>query len=105
MDEMGNPALVLGSVLVSAVDAALPQDDGIHAKAAGIVADVLVGGALAAAIRAVEVDGLAFFTGNVVSVELSIDLVRRCEDKRRVRIVQARGLQDVEGAARVDVEV
>src|SRR6267378_5399772 len=105
MDEMGYPALVLGSVLVGAVDAALPQDDGIHAKAAGVVANVLVGSALAAAVRAVEVDRLAFFTGNVVSVELSIHLIRRCENKRRLRIVQPRGLQEIESAARVDVEI
>src|SRR5882672_12032426 len=105
MDEMRDPALVLGSVLVRAVDAALAQDDGSHSKAAGVVAHVLVGGALAAAVRAVEVDRLALFTGNVVSIELSVHLIRRCENKRRQRIVKARGLEEIESAARVDVEV
>ena len=103
--EVGDPTLVLGAVLVGAVDAALPQDDGVHIEAAGVVPHVLVGRTLAAPVRAVEVQGLRFFTGAVVMVELSVHLIRRCEEKRGVVIVQPDGLEHVERAARIDVEV
>ena len=105
MHEVGHPPLVLGAVLVGAVDAALAEHDRVHAEAARVVAHVLVGRAFAAAVRAVEVDRLGLFTGTVVVVELSIHLIRRCKDERRVVVVRADRLQHVERAARVDVEV
>jgi len=53
----------------------------------------------------VKVDRLALFTSDVVLVELSIHLVRRCENKRRFRIVLPRRLEHVQSAARIDVEI
>jgi len=105
MYEVRYPSLVFRPVLMRAVDAALAQDDRVHVKAARVVPDVLIGGSFAASVRAVEVDRLALFTGNVVLVELSVHLIRRCENKRRLGVVQAGGLQEIESAARVDVEV
>ena len=52
-----------------------------------------------------EVDRLGLFTGTVVVVELSIHLIRRCKDERRVVVVRADRLQHVERAARIDVEI
>ena len=88
-----------------AIDAALSQHDSVHVEAARVVPDVLVRRALAAPIGAVEIDRLALFTGDVVVLELSVDLVRRCEHKRHLGIVLARCLQEVQRAPRVDVEV
>src|ERR1700737_3749895 len=104
MDEVRDPALVFGPVLMRAVDTALPEDDGVHLKAAGVVPDVLVCSPLAAAVRTVEIDWLAFFTGNVVLVELSVHLVGRCENKRNLGVAQARGLEQFEGAGGVAFE-
>src|SRR5690348_641478 len=59
-EEMCNPALVFRSVLVRAVDAAHPKDDGLHAERPRVVGDVLVGGALRASIGAVEIETAAF---------------------------------------------
>ncbi len=79
MHEVRDPTLVFGAVLMGAVDAALPEDDRVHVEAARVVPHVLIGRAFAAAVRAVKVDRLAFFTGNVVPVELSIHLISRCK--------------------------
>ena len=102
---MRDPALVLCAVLVRAVDAALPQHDSVHVEAARVVAHVLVGRALAAPVWAVEVDGLRLFTGDVVFRQLAVHLVRRCEDECRLWAVQARGFEEVERAARIDLEI
>ena len=56
--EPGDPALVLNAELPRPVDARLPECDRLQAEDPGIVADVLVAGALGAAIRAVEVQRL-----------------------------------------------
>ena len=102
---MGDPALVLSPVLVGSVDAALSQDHGVHVEAARVVAHVLVGRALAAAVRAVEVEKLRLLARSVVVVELAVDLVGRGVDDRRVAVVHAHRLEHIEGAARVDVEI
>ena len=54
--EMRDPALVLGSHLARAVDAAHAHHAGRHAEAARVVEHVLIGGALRAAVGRVEVE-------------------------------------------------
>ena len=53
---MGDPALVFGAELVRPVDAAHAKDDRRQAERARVVEHVLVGRALRAAVRAVEVE-------------------------------------------------
>jgi hypothetical protein len=55
-EEMGNPALVFGSELPLAVDAAHAQHRRRHLIAAGIIEHILVGRALRAAVRRVKFD-------------------------------------------------
>jgi hypothetical protein len=54
--EVGDPALVLGAELALPVDAAHPEHHRAQAVAARVVVHVLVGRALRAAVRAVEVE-------------------------------------------------
>ena len=105
MHEMRHPALVLGSVLMRAVDAALPKHHGVHVKTPRVVAHVLVGGPFAAAVRAVEVERLGLLARSALVVELAIDLVRGCEHEGRIGIGLADRFEDVQRAPCVDVEV
>ena len=52
--EMRDPALVLGAVLVRPVDAAHAEHGGRETEAAGVIEHVLVGGAFRTAVGAVE---------------------------------------------------
>src|SRR4051794_38854053 len=55
-EEMRDPPLVLGADLVRAINAAHAEHDCRNAIGASVVADVLVGGALGAPVRAVEIE-------------------------------------------------
>ena len=105
MHEVGDPSLVFGAVLMGAVDAALAEHHGVHVEAARVIPNVLVGRALAASVWTVEVERLRLLAGATLVVELSVDLVGRGEDERCLRIVLTRCLEEVEGAAGVDVEI
>ena len=81
--------------------------------------DVLVGGAFGAAVGAVEVERLRLadgaapvvrqpahaFLAQRPALQAAVDLVRRGEQKRSLRRRRPHRLEDVEGAARVDLEV
>src|ERR1700687_1682618 len=105
MHEVRDPALILGAVLVSAVDTALAEDHCVHVEAARVVPDVLVGGAFAAHVRAVEVERRRFLARTAVVVELSVHLVGRGEDERCFGVVLAGRLEEVQRAASVDLEI
>lgn len=55
--EPANPALIEGGELAAAVDGGVAEDDRVEAETAGVVEHVLIGGALGAAVRGVELDG------------------------------------------------
>src|SRR5919204_1376376 len=100
---MGNPALILVSVLVRTVDAAHAEDDGRQREAGGEVEDVLVSAALRAAVRRPEGQRPRFVDSVVAQpsirrrppfapqlqldlAEAAVDLVRgREDDGRRLR--------------------
>src|SRR5215207_8690934 len=120
--EMRHPALVLGPHLARAIDAAHAHDCGRHAEAAGIVEDVLVGGALRAAIGRVEIERsiladalrahrrIARQIGFVGLVEdnvgeIAVDLVGRGEDEGGRVVPPAQRLEQAERALHVDVEI
>src|SRR4051794_27602013 len=120
--KMRHPALVLGPHLAWAIDAAHAHDRGRHAEAAGIVEDVLVGGALRAAIGRVEIERailadalrahrrIARQIGVVGRVEddvgeIAVDLVGRGEDERGRVVPPAQRLEEAERALHVDVEI
>jgi hypothetical protein len=120
--EMGDPALVLGAELARAVDAAHAQHRGRQAEGPGVVEHVLVGRALGAAVGGGEVEsgGLVDAVaaqGRVLgrvaaggeagrhAGEAAVDLVGAGEDERRAGRLGAQGLENVEGAAGVHLEV
>ena len=121
LGEVGEPALIGVAALVRAVDAAHAEDDVGQAEGPGVVEDVLVGRALAAAVGAVEVerrladavaDGRVLGRGVAVAVDaeaqarqVAVHLVGGGVQQRRGVGLAALGLEDVERAERVDLEV
>jgi len=120
--EVGNPTLIFRSELAGSVDAAHPQRGGAQAIDACIVADIVVGGSLGAAVRTIEVEGGGFgdaATNSSVSDDVAlavpnkgagrkqpaVDLVGGGKHYGRPRIVVSQGLQHVQSAARVDLEI
>ena len=106
---------------MGAVDATHAEGDGGNSEGAGVVQDVLIGGALGAAIGGVERKGAGLIEplaqgggdGLVAAVvdlerdvlEVPVDLVRGGENEPVAARRAADGLEEVEGAAGVDVEI
>ena len=117
--EPGDPALVLDAELAGAVDAGLPEADGVQAVYPAVVDDVLIGDALGAAVGRVEVELLvlahalgevavlvaAVTLGDGDVLQLAVDLVGGGIDDKGLGAVPAHGFEDVEGAEGVDLEV
>src|SRR5215218_6411422 len=65
-EEVGDPALVFGAELARAVNTAHSHDRAAKPEDPGVVANVLVGRALRAAVGAVEIKGSAFIDAAVI---------------------------------------
>ena len=121
---MRHPALVLGPKLARSVDAGHAEDDGAQSVDAGVIVNVLVGGAFRTAVGGVEVERLQF--ADAVSVGFRIGEVIAGprlgrlavgqgpvhlvgggveEHRRQTVAAPAYGLQDVVGAQHVDFQV
>src|SRR3954451_4387251 len=120
--EVGDPPLVLGAELVGPVDAAHAEDRRAQAVTARVVEHVLVRRPLRAAVGAVEVEpavlgeaaGAQDLVARLVALpaagqgevlHAAVDLVGRGEEEGGGVLPRAHGVQHVEGAAHVDVEV
>src|SRR5215217_276483 len=120
--EVRNPALIFGAHLARAVDAAHPKNAGRQTKAASVVDDILIRRPLRAAVRGVEIErpplvhtaqtesGVGGLVSPVNQVEvdigeIAVDLVGAGEDQGCTCATATQRLEQVQGAADVDLEV
>src|SRR5947209_7168675 len=122
VDKMRDPALILRAHLMRAIDAAHAQHRRQQIEASGIIQNVLIRGALGAAVGRVEVErpmlvdavaAQARFYGQIALVvafkldiaQIAVHLVRAGKEKRRARIVEAQRFQERERTADIHVEI
>jgi hypothetical protein len=120
--KVGDPSLVLGAELVRSVDAAHTEHQGPQAEGAGVVEHILLGDSLRTTVRAVELEAAGFADAVPAELcvrrgvarrllaqahvfEIAVHLVGRGEQHRRRLGTGARRLQQVEGAAGIDLEI